>query len=121
MAKIVTISGSVSLPQEDGGAAAPYNLSTNFVYTQKAEFDLVFAAPVSAQAVPLGSLATGGAKLLLVKSSVGGCTFAANGESIQWPIAVGAYFLFINPTAAFITALTVTTTTAATISILALA
>lgn len=121
MAKTVKITGKLSLPQEDGQADAPYNLDLNFVYTKKAEFDLVYDALATDDAVPLGSMGVGGAKLLLIKSSVGGCTFKVNGGSTAFPVPVGGYELYVNPSAGFITTLTVSVTGAAQVQVLALA
>lgn len=121
MAKNVVISGSLALPQEDGGATAPFKLDLNFVYTKKAEYDQVYDGAVTDDPISLATMATSGAKMLLIKSSVGGCTFKVNGGSTAWPVPVGGYLLYANPSAGFITGLTVSVSGAASVSILALA
>lgn len=121
MAKQVTISGLVSLPQEEGGQPAPYNLAQTFTYTKKAEFDQAYDGVVTNDPISLGTMSVSGAKLLLVKASIGGCTFRVNGAVLDIPIPVGAFMLYSNPSAGFITSLSVSVTGAASISILALA
>ena len=121
MAKTVTVVGKISLPQEEGQTPAPFDIGLNFIYTKKAEFDQVYDGAVADDPISLGSMATGGAKLLMIKSSVGGCTFKLNGGSLAIPISVGSYLLYVNPTAGFITSLSVTVTGAAQVQILALA
>lgn len=121
MAKNVVCSGTLALPQEDGGASAPFKLDFNFVYTKKAEFDQSYDGAVTDDPIGLGTMSTGGAKVLLIKSPVGGCTFKVNGGSTAFPVPVGGEFLYVNPSAGFITDLTISVSGAASVSILALA
>lgn len=121
MAKTVTITGKLALPQEDGGATAPFNLDLNFIYTKKAEFDLVYDALVTDDDIAMGSMATSGAKLVLIKASSNGCTVKINGSALAIPIPVGSYLLYVNQSAGFITGLEISTSAAASVQILALA
>jgi len=121
MAKSVVITGKLQIPNEDGQASAPFNLDSTFIYTQKVEVDLSYGAAAADQAVSLGTLAAGGAKVILVKSPVGGCTVKFNGSAIAWPVPAGGYFLYNNPSGGFVTAALVTVTGVATVQFLALA
>ena len=121
MAKTVNVTGNLQIPNEDGGAPAPFDLKLSFVYTQKVETDLSYSATVTDAPISLGTMATGGAKLVLVKSPVGGCTMKFNGETIAWPILAGGYLLYANPSGGFITAALVSVTGVATVQFLALA
>lgn len=121
MAQTVTIAGKLTIPLEEGGATAPIDLSASFTFTRKMADDFVFDSPVTAQSLSLGSMDSTGAKLLLVKSPIGGGIIIVNGGT-GIPIAAGAgYILIVDPTGASITSLAVTTTGPATIKVLALA
>jgi hypothetical protein len=121
MPQTVTIVGKVSIPLEDGGTTAPIDISASFAFTKKMADDFVFDDAVTAQAVSLGSMASAGAKLLLVKSPIGGCIVIVNGGT-GMPIPAGAgYILIVDPTGGSIMSLAVTTTVPATIKVLALA
>jgi hypothetical protein len=120
MSQTVTITGKVSIPLEDGGTTAPIDLSASFNFTQKIADDYVFDSAVTAQSISLGSMSAG-AKLLLVKSPIGGGTIIVNGGT-GIPIPAGAgYVLVVDPLGGSITTVALTTTGAATIKVLALA
>ena len=121
MSQAAVVAGSLQAPYEDGGSSGSINLAINFPYTQKINDDLVYAAPVTDQAVDFGTMATGGAKLVLIKCSAGSCTVKFNGVSgLQVPIAPGGYYLWFNPATGFVTGITISTTGPATVKVLAL-
>jgi hypothetical protein len=121
MAQTVTITGKLTIPLEDGGATAPIDLSASFTFTKKMADDFVFDDVVTAQSISLGSMASSGAKLLLVKSPLGGGTIIVNGGTGVPVAAGGGYILIVDPTGASINTVAITTTGPATIKVLALA
>jgi hypothetical protein len=121
MAKTVTVTGKLQIPNEDGQAPAPFNLDLSFIYTQKVEVDLSYGAAIIDDPVSFGTMGVGGAKMILVKSPVGGCTVKFNGGTIAWPVPAGGYFLYANPSGGFVTAALVTVTGVASVQFLALA
>jgi hypothetical protein len=117
----VTIVGKVSIPLEDGGTTGTFDLGASFSFTQKMADDFVFDEAVTAQVVSLGSMASAGAKLLLVKSPIGGGIILVNGGTgVAIPAGTG-YVLIVDPLGSSIMTLAVTTTGPATIKVLALA
>lgn len=117
----LAVTGRLTAPLEDGQAAAPMDLGFTINYTQKVCDDLVFASTVTDQAIGLGTLATGGAKAFILKCTLGSCTIKMNGGTDVITLALGGYLLYANPLAGQLTALTITTTGAATLKILAVA
>jgi hypothetical protein len=121
MAKTLVITGLFSLPNEDGQPAAPINLAQNIVYTQKASFDLSYDAPVTDDVIDLGTLATGGARGLLIKGISGAATVKFNADTLPWPVSVGSVFLYANAAQGFPTGVKITTTGPAQLTISAVA
>lgn len=120
MAQTLTSVGKLSVPLEDGGTVAPIDLGLSFVFTGRADFSRKYDAPVTDDAVNLGTLATPGAKGVLVKCTLGSCTIKFNGGSDAWPLDVGAgFFLWLNSARGFLTAAAITTTGPATVVFLA--
>jgi hypothetical protein len=121
MSKTLKIAGTLTLPIEDGQAVAPVDLTLQFVFTQSLDIDLSYSVLTTDDPISLGTMATGGAKLLLIKSSVGGCTVKLNGSSDSLSIGITGYLLYTSPSGGVVTELSVTTTGAAKVKILALA
>lgn len=120
MAQTLTSVGKLSIPLEDGGPVAPIDLGLTFVLTARADYSRKYDAPVTDDAVNLGTLASPGAKGVLVKCSIGACTIKFNGGADAWPIdAASGFFLWLNSARAFPTAALITTTGPATIIFLA--
>lgn len=110
MAQNFKVAGAASLPLEDGTNVAPVDLTVNLPYTARADFVRSYAGAVTDESVNLGTLATPGAKGLLVKALSGACTIKVNGETVAWPLAVGGYMLWVNPSTPFPTAVLLSTT-----------
>lgn len=122
MSQSAVVAGSLQAPYEDGGSSGNISLALNFPYTQKINDDLVFAGPVTDQAVDFGTMDTGGAKLVLIKCPTGSCTIKFNGVSgLQVPLSPGGYYLWFNPATGFVTGITISTTGPATVKVLAVA
>lgn len=121
MSKTAVAAGTLQAPYEDGGASAPFSIAFNFPYTQKVNEDRVYAGTVTDDPISLGTMATGGAKLVLLKCPSGSCTVKFNGVAgLAVPLAPGGYYLWFNPSVGFVTGLTVSTTGAAVVQVLAL-
>ena len=89
-------------------------------FTGRADFVRAYAGAVTNDPVDLGTLASPGAKGVLVKVQSGSCTVAFQSTSGQaWPLAVGGYFLWLNPSAAFPTSAFITTTGPASVVFIA--
>ena len=110
MAQNFKVDGAASLPLEDGTNVAPVVLTVNMPYTGRADFVRSYAGSVTDESVNLGTLAGPGAKGVLVKALSGACTVKFNGSTDAWPIAVGGYFLWVNPSTPFPTAVLISTT-----------
>lgn len=110
MAQNLKVAGALSLPLEDGTNVAPVDLTVSLPYTGRADFVRSYTGSVTDEAVNLGTLATPGAKGVLIKALSGSCTVKFNGGADAWPIAVGGYFLWINPSTPFPTAVLLSTT-----------
>ena len=125
MAKNFEVKGVVTLPLQSGQPPATANIDTAFVYTKKTNLDLVYAAPVTDEAISFGSLAVAGAKGLLVKCTAGACTLKINGpaitSNIPLPFQAGGYLLYANATEGFPTGCLITVTTTASLEIVAVA
>lgn len=121
MSEKVTVAGKLGLPLEDGQPNAFMDLAQDFVFTQRINFEGVYDIATVDDVISFGTMATGGAKLVLVKSPSGGCTVKFNADTLAWPVPPGAYFLYANPSGGFITGMKVTTTGAAKVKILAVA
>lgn len=120
MAQTLTSAGKLSIPLEDGGPTAPIDLGVAFAFAGKADFSRKYDGPVTDDAVNLGTLASGGAKGVIVKCSLGNCTVKFNGGSDAWPLDAGAgFFLWLNSARPFPTAALITTTGPATVLFLA--
>jgi hypothetical protein len=115
-----TVAGAASCPLEDGTGVGTVQLGTSFVFTSRADYSRSYASPVTNDSVNLGTLASPGAKGLLVKCTTGSCTIAFQSSSNEaWPLAVGGYFLWLNPSTGFATSAFITTTGPATIIFIA--
>lgn len=121
MTKTLKISGSLTFPVEEGQTPAPVDLTLSFVFTQTADLDLSYAAVTTDDDVSLGTMSSGGAKLLLIKSSTGGCTIKLNGSSTSLSIGTTGYMLYTSPSGGVVTSLSITTAGAAKIKVLAVA
>lgn len=123
MALTLAVSGLIQLPVEDGKASAGIDLTASLPYTQRADFERVYAGVTAADNVDFGTLATGGAKGVIVKVTQGSATIAfkqgATVSPLEWPLVPGAYFLYMNPSGAFPTGAQVTTTGPATVKFIA--
>ena len=123
MALTLSVIGRLLASVEDLQQPAAVDLGQNFIFTQRADLECVYPGVVTDDVVNLGSLATGGAKLVLVKVTQGSATIkftvGATTETIAWPLVPGAYFLYCNPSGGFPTSAKVTTTAAATVKFLA--
>ena len=123
MAQTLTIVGKATIPLEDDPAlAAPIDLGLTMQFGQGGTIELSYDASVTDQAVPLGTLATAGAKFLLIKSPIGGCLVKLNDASSGIPVPPGAGYIIIgNPVQGWLTGLKVSTTGAAKVRVTALA
>lgn len=110
MAQNFKVAGAASLPFEDGTNVAPIDLTVNMPYTGRADFVRSYSGAVTDEAVNLGTLAAAGAKGVLVKVLSGACTVKFNGGVDAWPLAAGGYFLWVNPSTPFPTAVLISTT-----------
>ena len=110
MAQIFKVAGSAALPFDDGANVAPIDLAVNLPYTGRADFVRTYAGSVTDESVNLGTLASPGAKGILIKAISGACTVKFNGGTDAWPIAQGGYFLWVNPSTPFPTAVLLSTT-----------
>lgn len=115
MGQTLKVAGAAALPFDDGTNVAPIDLTASLPYTSRADFVKSFAGVVTDQAVDFGTLASAGAKGILVKAISGACTIKFNGGTDAWPLAVGGYFLWINPSQPFPMSALITTTAAAQI------
>lgn len=122
MAKTFKVTGTCSIPQEDGQTPATVDLAVNFDFTQQITADLSYTGAAADDAIDLETMASGGAKALLIKSSVGGCTVKINGAATSIPVGAGSGFiLIVNPSGSTITAVSVTVTGVAKVKVVALA
>lgn len=111
MALNLAVAGALSIPLEDGGTVAPIDLTVaGLTFTSRADFVRAYTTTTTDDPVDFGTLTVPGAKGLIVKVKSGNCTIKFNGGATAWPLAVGGYFLWINPTAPFPTAATISTT-----------
>lgn len=119
MSLTLLITGQLQFSVEDQKQSAAVDLGQNFPFTQRADFERVYTVAAVDDAVDFGTLATGGAKGVLVKVTLGAATIkfvvGATTETIAWPLVPGAYFLYVNPGGGFPTGAKVNTTGAATV------
>lgn len=124
MAMNVTITGKLQVQLEDGQVPAPIALDVTFPVTQRADFERVYSAAVTDDVVDLGTLAVGGAKVVLIKVTQGAATVkmvvGVTVDNNPIPLNPGAYHLYVNPAAGFPTGAKITTTGAATVKFIAL-
>jgi hypothetical protein len=113
------VAGAASLPFEDGTNVAPIDLTVNLPYTGRADFVRSYTGAVTDEVVNLGTLASAGAKGVLIKVLTGACTVKFNGGTDAWPLAVGGYFIWCNPATPFPTAVLITTLAAAQVLFIA--
>lgn len=123
MAQTATFTVKATIPIDDDPAIpAPIDLSCSLSFGQKVELELNYDAPVSDQSVPLGTLASAGAKVLIVKCPSGGCSIKLNDDISAKPIpASPGGVAWINTVAGWLTALKITTTGPAKVRVIALA
>ena len=120
MAQTLLSAGKLSIPLEDGGPVAPIDLGLSLIFTGRADFSRTYTALTTDDAVNLGTLATPGAKGVLVKCSVGACTVKFNGAADAWPLdAAAGFFLWLNTARPFPTAALISTTGPATVIFIA--
>lgn len=123
MALTLVVAGQINVPLEDQKQAANIDLGVQFPYTQRADFERVYAAAVADDLVDFGTLNVGGAKGVLVKVTSGSATIkfmqGVTVGNLAWPLVPGAYFLYMNPSGGFPTGAKVTTTGAATVKFIA--
>lgn len=121
MAQTLTVTGNFNAPLEDSTATAPVSLNVTFAFTGRADFSRAYSGVVTNDPVSLGTLATPGAKAVLVKCILGTCTITFNGGSDAWPLnAAGGFFLWSNISQGFLTSAAITTPGAATVIFVAL-
>src|SRR5215208_1258461 len=97
MAQKLVVAGKASTAFEDGGSVAPIDLGVDMVYLNRADFEREYAGAVTDDPVSLGTLATPGAKGLIVKVKSGACTIKFNGVAQPWPLAPGGHLSWFNP------------------------
>lgn len=110
MAQKLTVAGKLSTAFEDGGTVAPIDIALDITYLNRADFEREYTIAVTDDEVNFGTLEAAGAKGVLVKVKSGSCTIKFNGVNQAWPLAVGGYFLWANPSTPFPTAALITTT-----------
>lgn len=111
MSQTLTVQGALSIPLVDGGTVAPVALTASLGYTSRADFMRSYSGTISNDPVDFGTLASPGAKGIIVLVTSGSCTIAFQSTSGQaWPLAPGGYFLWINPSSPFPTSAFITTT-----------
>jgi hypothetical protein len=111
MSQALTVAGALSLPLVDGGAVAPITLAATLGYTSRADFVRNYTGTVVNDAVNFGTLASPGAKGVIVLVTSGSCTIAFQATTNEaWPLAPGGYFLWINPSTPLPTSAFITTT-----------
>jgi len=117
MAQTATITGALNYPADEGATPSAVSLALSLVYSQKLSAQLEYDTPVTDQAVNLGTLSTGGAKITLLKCTLGSCTVKINGSDAI-PLAAGmGYILLANTQQGILSTLTVTTTIPAILKI----
>lgn len=120
MTQTLTVQGALSLPLVDGGTVAPVSLIASLIYTSRADFVKSYVGAISNDPVSLGTLTGPGAKGVIVLVTAGSCTIAFQSNSNEpWPLSVGAYFLWINPSTPFVTSAFITTTGPASVLFIA--
>jgi len=120
MTQTLTVAGAVSLPLVDGTNVAPVPLTASMVFTSRADFSRAYTGVVTNDSVNLGTLTSPGAKGVLVLCTTGSCTVAFQSTANEaWPLAVGGYFLWLNPSTPFPTSAYITTTGPATVIFIA--
>lgn len=121
MAQTFTVAGAASLPFEDGTNVAPISLALAIPYTGRADFQRTYSGGVTNDPVDFGTLEMVGAKGVLVKCTLGTCTikFQDSTTGTAFPLAVGGFFLWSNPTIPFPTSAFITTTAAAAVLFIA--
>lgn len=119
MAEKFTVAGKASFPLEEGGTVAPIDLGVDLTILNRADFSRNYTGSVTDDLVDFGTLDVAGAKAVLIKCKAGSCTVKFNGGSQAWPLAVGGYLLWANPSVPFPTAAAITTTGPASIIFIA--
>lgn len=120
MAQNFTVAGKLSVPLEDTTVAAPIDLGITFPFVSRADFSRKYDGAITDDPVNLGTLATGGAKGVIVKCIAGNCTIKFNGGDDAWPLSTGGgFFLWVNSAQGFLTNALITTPGAATVIFLA--
>lgn len=117
MAQTATIVGTLNLPAEDGATPSPISLALSLIFAQKTSALLEYDAPVTAQTVDLGTLTSGGAKLLLLKCTMGTLSVSINTSTAIQLTALFGYVLIANTQQGVVTSLTVTTTNPAVLKV----
>lgn len=123
MAKTFSVTGTLSVPLEDGQTPAAGLLTASVTYTKKASFDLVYDATVTDDPITFGTLASTGAKGVLIKCTAGACVVKVDSDGVTGnlplPLNSGGYLLFMNPTTGLPTGCHITVAATASLEILA--
>jgi hypothetical protein len=120
MSQVLTVAGAASLPYIDGGTVAAINLATSLGYTARADFVRNYSGAIAADPVNMGTLATPGAKGVLVVCTQGAATIQFQSTTNEaWPLDPGGYFLWIDTARPFVTAAFITTLAAAAVIFIA--
>lgn len=120
MAQNYTVAGAVSAALVDGGTPSPISLAATIPYVNRADFQRAYVAAVTDDIVHLDTLASAGAKGVLVVCLAGAATIKFNGSPIAWPLAPGGHFSWCNPSTPFPVAALLSTTGPATVVFLAI-
>jgi hypothetical protein len=109
-AKYVSVVGTFGYTPAEGAQDARFSIAFSLPFTQKAEDELIFNAPVASRAVDLGTMTT--PKAVLILCTEGACTLKlASGDTGTAPLGLSAspqsgeqsYFLWVNPLGGTIT------------------
>jgi len=112
MAQTATVVGTLNLPSEDAATASPIDLALSLAFAERSAVDLKYDSPVVDGTVPLGTMATNGAKLIYVKCTLGSCNIKINGMTTAFPLSVASgYVLMANIAQGAVLTLTVSSVT----------
>jgi hypothetical protein len=111
MTQALAVQGSLAIPLVDGGTVAAISLAASLGFTARADFQRSYTGAISNDPVNFGTLASPGAKGVFVYVGSGSCTISWQSDAdAAWPLAVGGYFLWVNPQTPFPTSAFITTT-----------
>src|SRR5260370_2837572 len=101
MSMQLTVIAKIQLPLDEGQPQGSIDFCLNYPFSEKIDEDLDYSDAIADDPISLGTMANGGAKVVLIKSPIGGCKVAFNGSPEKFPVLPRGACYSSNPLEAF--------------------